>query len=156
MVKWSDYITASKELSPAGLKLYMYLAKNQDGYVLNFSSKDYCETFGVVDKTFRNARAELIQKGYLKEDKENRNVYFDAGGAYKETRESLKEELRVLYDRINRLSEKDGNELLDMIGRAKLKEVDNENVYKSEVKKLISFAEEMLSNLSESAFNGLF
>lgn len=155
MVKWSDYITASKELSPAGLKLYMYLAKNQDGYVLNFSSKDYCDTFGVVDKTFRNARAELIQKGYLKEDKESRNVYFDAGGAYKETKESLIKELRSLYNRINRLSEKDGKELLDIMERVNLKKIDNENMYKSEVKKLISFAEEMLDNLSESSFNGL-
>lgn len=155
MVKWSDYITASKELSPAGLKLYMYLAKNQDGYILNFSSKDYCETFGVVDKTFRNARAELLQRGYLKEDKEGRNVYFDATGAYKETKESLQQELKNLYDRINLLSEKDGDELRVVMGQAKLKEITNENEYKSEIKKVISFAEEMLIILSSQAFKNL-
>jgi hypothetical protein len=28
MLSWEQYIQASKELTPSGLKLYMYLAKN--------------------------------------------------------------------------------------------------------------------------------
>lgn len=42
MLPWKDYTAASNELTPAAMKLFMYLAKNQDGYEFWFSSKDYC------------------------------------------------------------------------------------------------------------------
>ena len=63
MLKWEDFCRAADELSPSALKLYMYLAKNKDGYEFYFSSKDFCQLFNIVDKTYRNAKNELIFKG---------------------------------------------------------------------------------------------
>ena len=71
----------------------MYLAKNKDGYEFFFSSKDYCDTFKVVDKTFRNAKNELINKGYLREESKNR-VNFSSSAAFKETKDNLQEKLK--------------------------------------------------------------
>ena len=62
MLKWEDFCRAADELSPSALKLYMYLAKNKDGYEFYFSSKDFCQLFNIVDKTYRNAKNELIAK----------------------------------------------------------------------------------------------
>lgn len=154
MVRWDEYIEASKILTPSGLKLFMYLAKNQDGYEFYFSSKNYCDTFGVTDKTYRNARAELFEKGYLREG-ENNNVFFSASRAYKETKEKLKLEL-VELDK--KLIEKDPKREIDLkikVDEAKLKEIRNDTLYIAKVKELITFAKDMLKDIAESEINGL-
>lgn len=154
MVKWEDYTAAARNLSPSALNLYMYLAKNQDNYELWFSSKDYCQTFNVVDKTYRNARNELLRKGYLKEG-ENNHVYFDAAGGYAETKESLSQELKRIG---SQLQEKDidrYNKLYDSLAKANLRKVENETIYIIEIKKLISFGKDLLREVSESEIDGL-
>lgn len=42
MLRWEDYTNAGIDLSKSALNLYMYLAKNIDGYTFFLSSKDYC------------------------------------------------------------------------------------------------------------------
>ena len=155
MLGWEDYIAAAKELSPSALNLYMYLAKNQDNYELWFSSKDYCKTFNVVDKTYRNARNELLRKGYLKEA-ENNHVFFDSKGGYKETKENLQEELKSLGERLKVEDEKRYMKLMEVLKDAKLKEIHEEVIYKIEIKKVISFAQDLLREISQSEFEGLF
>lgn len=154
MLKWDEYTAAARELSPSALNLFMYLAKNQDKYEMYLSSKDYCSTFNVSDKTFRNARNELFDKGYLKK-KENNNVYFDTTGAYKETKESLKSELLDLSNKIRKEDEDSYYDFLETVMKAKLKDIENEAIYKIEIKKLIGFGEDILRNITESQIKGI-
>lgn len=154
MVKWTDYIEAAKNLSPSALNLYMYLAKNQDDYNFWFSSKDYCQTFDVVDRTYRNARSELLRKGYLKEGDDNK-VYFDAAGGYKETKESLKEKLTKIGDILSLKNQNSYNELYDEIVKANLREIKDENLYIINIKKLISYGEDLIKEVSATEINNL-
>lgn len=148
MLRWEEYCAAAKELSPSALNLYMYLAKNKNGYEFFFSSKDYCQTFNVVDKTYRNAKAELINKGYLREDEKNK-VQFSSSAAFKETKESLQEELKRLTGILKVQDESVYNDFLDKVAETKLKEIENEGVYKNEIKKLICFAEDLLKEFAK-------
>lgn len=147
MLKWEEYCAAARELSPSALNLYMYLAKNKDGYEFFFSSKDYCQIFNVVDKTYRNARNELINKGYLKEEEKNK-VQFSSSAAFKETKESLQEELKRLTELLKLQGEDIYLDFYEKIKEAKLKTIENENIYKIEIKKLISFAEDLLKEFA--------
>ena len=154
MLRWEEYTAAAKELSPSALNLFMYLAKNQDKYELWFSSKDYCNTFNVTDKTFRNARKELLTKGYLKEG-ENNNVYFNSAGAYKETIENLKEELKQIASEIKTENEDRYQDFVKATQEAKLRETKDELVYKSKAKNLISFGKDILRDIASSQIDGL-
>lgn len=155
MLKWEDYTAAARDLSPSALKLYMYLAKNQDNYELWFSSKDYCQTFGVVDKTYRNAREELFKKGYLKEGESN-HVYFDAAAGYKETKENLQTELKKIAEQLKADNVERYNKFIEELIAAKLKEIQDEVVYKIEIKKLISFGKDLIRETALSDIQGLY
>ena len=154
MLRWEEYCAAAKELSPSALNLYMYLAKNKDGYEFFFSSKDYCQAFGVVDKTYRNAKAELINKGYLREEEKNK-VQFSSSAAFKETKESLQEELKRLTGALKVQDESIYTDFLDKVAEAGLKKIENEGIYKSEIKKLISFAADLLKEFARKDISGL-
>lgn len=154
MVNWQDYIAAAKELSPSALNLFMYLAKNQDKYEFWFSSKDYCETFSVTDRTFRNARRELLDKGYLKEGKNN-HTYFDASGAYKESIESLKNRIVELGTRIQVISEDRALDYKKALSEANIKSIQDEFVLKKQLKELVSFGEDILREITEGDFKNL-
>lgn len=153
MLRWEEYCAAAKELSPSALNLYMYLA-NKDGYGFFFSSKDYCQTFGVVDKTYRNAKAELINKGYLREEEKNK-VQFSYSAAFKETKESLQEELKRLTGVLKVQDESIYMDFLNKVAEAGLKKIENEGIYKSEIKKLISFVEDLLKEFARKDISGL-
>lgn len=155
MVRWEDYIKAARELSPSALSLYMYLAKNQDNYEFYFSTADYCKTFNVVDKTCRNAKKELLNKGYLKEDSKTNKTYFDARGGYGETKEQLIQQLRELYNRINIKDEQRAQELKETMEQAKLKTIQVDAVYMIEIKKLIAFAEDIIKDIDSVGFDDL-
>lgn len=154
MLRWEEYCAAARELSPSALNLYMYLAKNKDGYEFFFSSKDYCQTFDVVDKTYRNARIELMNKGYLKEMDKNK-VYFSSSAAFKETKENLQEELKRLSSLLKIQDENIYYDFFEKVKTAGLKEITNENIYKIEIKKLINFAEDLLKEFARKDLSEL-
>lgn len=154
MLKWEDYTAAARELSPSALNLFMYLAKNQDNYEFYFSSKDYCQTFDVVDKTFRNARNELINKGYLKEGDGN-HVYFDAKGFQKEGKKELNEKLVELGKILSAKDNDRYNKVYEMLQKANLKEIKDEKLYIIKIKEIISFTEDLIKEISENEFSNL-
>lgn len=154
MLSWKDYTSAANELSPAAMKLFMYLAKNQDGYTFWFSSKDYCDTFNLADSTFRKAKKELLDKGYLKEKNSNQ-VYFNSSGAFKETKESLQEHLKEVTSTLRAASNEQYIEVVKKLTEAKLKEIEDENVYKIKIKEMIDFAESLLAEETNKEFNNL-
>ena len=58
---------AMKTLNGSGLKLWLYMNKNQDGYRFELSRVD-CAKWGIKKDSYYKAVEELIQKGYLVQD----------------------------------------------------------------------------------------
>ena len=59
--------TAARSLSYGAFKLFIYFAKNQDGYCFALSSKDITQCFGMSRSAYNSAIHELIEKGYLEQ-----------------------------------------------------------------------------------------
>lgn len=66
---------ALSTLSPAEYKVWSYLIKNKDGYILAFSSTDCASTCKLSKSTCKNAINRLIQLGYLTIEREDANVW---------------------------------------------------------------------------------
>lgn len=154
MLRWDEYTAAAKELSPSALNLFMYLAKNQDEYSFYFSSKDYIESFDVTDRTYRNAKNELITKGYLKEDEHN-HVYFDSSGAFKETKEILQNEIRRIGSVLKVENEELYRDFMEALVTADLKNINNEYIYKIEIKNLINLGKDYIAQSTNTQINNL-
>lgn len=69
---------AIKDLSHAGLKLYMYLAKNEPGYEFGLSPKALENEYGLSKSTYYRAKEELIAHGYLEELDERTLRFWEA------------------------------------------------------------------------------
>ena len=66
---------AMKDLTKIGaFKLWMYLSKNQDGYEFDLSCVD-CGTWGIKRDSYHGAVNELIDKGYLVKNNQNRYIF---------------------------------------------------------------------------------
>ena len=63
-IKNKNWMEANKELSPYGLQLYLYLAKNKDGFNLALSQKA-AEEAGIRKTSFHTYLKRLIDNGYL-------------------------------------------------------------------------------------------
>lgn len=68
--------------SKAGIKLYLYLAKNQDKYTFALSSADFMEWAGVKRDAYNSAFKELVDNGYLFSIGSNRFVFYEAGKSH--------------------------------------------------------------------------
>ena len=66
---------ALKLLSPSEYKVWSYLIKNKDGYVMSFSSADCAAACGLSKSTCKNAVNRLIQLGYLVKEREDTNMW---------------------------------------------------------------------------------
>lgn len=154
MLKWEDCVKAGRELKGAAFNLYLYLAKNKDGYNLHFSTEDFMQTYGVSEKTYRNARDKLFEKGYLKEGDKN-HVYFDAAGGFKDTREGLREQIQSIYGRLNLADESRALKLKEEIFEAQLNKIKEDSLYIIKAKEIIAFGEELLNDVSRSEIEGL-
>lgn len=154
MLSWKDYTAAAKELSPAAMKLFMYLAKNQDGYTFWFSSKDYCQTFDLADSTFRKAKKELLDKGYLKE-KDNNQVYFNTKPTFRDTIENLKIEFTEIGEQLKVENIDSYAALIEETKKKNLKAIEDENLYKITLKELISFAQDLLKETASKEIQNL-
>ena len=66
---------AAQELKAGAFKLWVYFAKNQDGYEFALSSKDVLDTFGIKKDQYDSAIKELTDKGYLVEDSKNHYTF---------------------------------------------------------------------------------
>lgn len=58
-------IESALKLSPNAFKLYMYLAKNKQNYKLALSKAAIYNMTGMVKNTYKRAKQELIENGYL-------------------------------------------------------------------------------------------
>lgn len=86
---------AVKELkSQRGIKLYLYLAKNQNNYTTALSSSDFCEWANCGMTAYNTAFAELEEKGYLIKKAGTDTIYtfYDKAQKQEETEETQKNE----------------------------------------------------------------
>ena len=76
-IKTDEWIEASKILSPSAFQLFLYLADKQNGYKdWQLSREVVCGLFGFSAKTYNRAAKELVEKGYLKQQKGVRYLFF--------------------------------------------------------------------------------
>ena len=67
--------SAAADLKAGAFKLWVYIAKNQNGFTFGLSNKAVAEYFGIKKDQYDNAVKELIEKGYLIEIKNNEYVF---------------------------------------------------------------------------------
>ena len=60
-----EWMTAFNTLKPGTFGLYLYLCSNREGFNLALSSVAVQHALGYSDSTYRRAKKELIEKGYL-------------------------------------------------------------------------------------------
>lgn len=72
-----DLYTASKELSGAEFKLYIYLAANANGYRLVLSQAAFIEAMGVSRSSYYDALTALEKKGYLVHESSNTYHFYE-------------------------------------------------------------------------------
>lgn len=65
---------AMKDLKHNGLRMWLYLNKNQNGYGFDLSPAAAKKTFGIADSSFRAGIDELIEKQYLVPDENSSNT----------------------------------------------------------------------------------
>ena len=65
---------AMNTLKGSGLKMWLYLNKNQDNYRLELSQKA-CEEWGIKKDSYYDGFNDLVKHGYLRPSKEGSNIY---------------------------------------------------------------------------------
>lgn len=78
---------SSKLRSKAGFKLWVYIAKNQNRFKFAMSSLDFCQWSGYAIKAYRSAFNELVDKGFLVEERKNEYVFYEYPNEHKEENE---------------------------------------------------------------------
>ena len=75
MINLSALESAAADLKAGAFKLWIYIAKNQNGFTFGLSNKAVAEYFGIKKDQYDNAVKELIEKGYLIKIKSNEYVF---------------------------------------------------------------------------------
>lgn len=83
--KKHTYLTINKEclmnaiagLSHNELKIYLYLASNQDGFKMALSSSDISEKLNIHVRNVQTAINALIDKQYIKQQQGNQYIFYD-------------------------------------------------------------------------------
>ena len=65
---------AMTKLKGSGLKMWLYINKNQDNYRFELSRKA-CEDWGIKKDSYYDGFNDLVKHGYLRLSKEGSNVY---------------------------------------------------------------------------------
>ena len=69
---------AACALDAAAFKLWVYFAKNQNGYEFALSSKDVADSFGMKRDQYNRAIEILIKGGYLVKESGNYYTFYEA------------------------------------------------------------------------------
>lgn len=81
---------AAIDLKAGAFKLWIYLAKNQNNYTFGLSNKAAFEYFGIKKDQYDSAVKELIEKGYLIQDKKNKYIFNEIKNGKKPQKEMEK------------------------------------------------------------------
>jgi hypothetical protein len=93
--------------SKGGFKLYMYLAKNQDKYNFNLSSRDFLNWSGLGYAAYDTAFEELVNNGYLilKDGTKSVYTFFDKSQKEDEDEDITIEVPKDKVDEVRKLKE---------------------------------------------------
>lgn len=152
MIGWNQITRAANELTASGFKLFLYIARNADGYKFDFNAKHFKETFNLSDRTYRNARQELFEKGYLIEKQDE--IIFNADGGLNENVDFYKNKISELGKSIQKNSPEKYNQLTQYIaGNKELQETKArfrsgeipESAYVIVLKELLGYVYELIN-----------
>lgn len=110
---------AAKNLSPSALKLYLYFAENEDDWDFFLSPKDFQNTYDVAESTYRKAKTELIEKGYIIELEGNKFDFFTTPTEAEIPMEDIKEQLNRTGACIRRYNEDIYNKYYNKLAQLK-------------------------------------
>ena len=74
-IRNDDWQDAAKTLTPSGFILYIYLASNNDGFMLALSQKAVEDATGLSKASYHRAFDDLCKNGYLSCDKEHKYTF---------------------------------------------------------------------------------
>lgn len=77
---------AARELKAGAFKLWCYLRRNRDNFILALSPQDCKDRYGIGVKQYRAAVNELIKVGYLVHDRGAAYVFKEKGSSICNTR----------------------------------------------------------------------
>ena len=75
-----------------GIKLYLYLGKNQHNYTFELSRADFMEWSGLAETAYKSGIKDLIENGFLVNTVGNRYVFFESGKENKYMSKGSKEQ----------------------------------------------------------------
>lgn len=119
---------AAQNLDAGAFKLWMYFAKNQDGYKFALSSKAVERDFGVKIKQYNNAIKELTDKGYLVHTQGDSYEFHEIAVITKGNNEELKEN-HVITKGNNDVITKEDNDVITKGNNTLLPKVIRNNTY---------------------------
>lgn len=137
---------ATKNLTPSGLKLYLYFAENEAGWNFLLSPKDFYYSYGVAESTYRKAKQELIDKGYIIEGERNHFDFYTVPQDKDISMEDLRSQLKKLGNLIRRYSEDEFQKIC--VKCDKIKDLP-EKEKKQEGKKLLKEMQEEIKQLEK-------
>ena len=76
-IKNENWQAASRDLGPHGLRLYLYLASNADGFNLALSPADARQKVGIPRSTYGDQFQILLDKGYLVQNHGNTYDFYE-------------------------------------------------------------------------------
>lgn len=142
---------AAKELSPSALKLYLYFVENEDEWEFALSPKDFQNAYDLAESTYRKAKQELIDKGYIEEHGKN---HFDFYSSPKKRRVTL-EDLRKEANRLGQIIQIYDSELLEQfLEKAKKIQQKSKDEQKDDYMTLVKTMQAAAKKLQEE--NSLF
>jgi len=68
---------AMNNLKECGLKLWLYLAKNQTHHKFYLSS-EACKQWGITESSYKRGKKDLEEKGYLRLDHGNKYIFVES------------------------------------------------------------------------------
>lgn len=119
---------AAQNLDAGAFKLWMYFAKNQDGYKFALSSKAVERDFGIKIKQYNNAIKELMNKGYLVNTQGDSYEFHEIAVITKGNNEELKEN-HVITKGNNDVITKEDNDVITKGNNTLLPKVIRNNTY---------------------------
>ena len=97
--------TAAIKLTPSAFKLYLYFVENEANWSFFLSPKDFYQAYGVAESTYRKAKQELVDKGYIIEGDKNHFDFYSTPQDNDITMEQLSKQLKDTIIIVRRYSE---------------------------------------------------
>ena len=76
LISNEDWIAASKNLTPSGFKMYLWLIRHDESFTNELSKQAFISDFNVSGSAYEKAWKELKDKGYAIPKEKGSNIYY--------------------------------------------------------------------------------